>query len=71
MECPILQAGSSPLFIKRRTVRADTLNNSPASGMVYASLVIILSVEKNVNFALVPHDPFTFIRGHTVGTFVA
>ena len=39
--------------------------------MVYASLVIILSVEKNVNFALVPHDPLALIGGHTVGTFVA
>ena len=37
---PILQTGSSPLFIKRRTVREDTLNNSPASAVVYASLVI-------------------------------
>mgnify|MGYP003645152424 FL=1 len=52
-------------------MRADTLNKSPASGMVYASLVIILSVEKNVNFAFVPHDPLAFIGGHTVGSFVA
>ena len=47
------------------------LNNSPASGMVYASLVIIVGVEEDINFTLVSHDPLSLVGGHTVGTFVA
>ena len=39
--------------------------------MVYASLVIIIGVEEDINFTLVTHDPLSLIGGHTVGTLVA